>query len=261
MLTILSPAKTLDFNTPPPLNTATTPAFLKDAATLMGALRSYDPPGLAELLNISGDLRDENAQRNRSWSLSGHTAFRDGRNETAKQALFAFQGAVYKNLAAEKLSRSDIDYAQDHIRILSGLYGYLRPLDVIQPYRLDIGTPLSPPRGASLYEFWSETITREIATELARHEHPILLNLASQEYFRAIRWKKVDFSVITPVFKERSGDRLRIVGVYAKQQRGRMARYIVENRIDTPEALRSYAIDGYTLDPDHSTDREWVFVR
>jgi len=258
VITILSPAKTLDFETPVPTTEATTPAFLDDAAQLADILARYDSAGLSRLMKLSTSLSDLNAERNSRWNRRDHEA--DGGGET-RQAIYAFKGGVYQGFAAEDLSPDRVGFAQDHLRILSGLYGVLRPLDRIMPYRLEMGTSLETPRGSNLYAFWGERIAGLLRDSLAGTASPVVLNLASQEYFRAVDTDSLGLSVITPLFKEQRKGGPRVIGVHAKRQRGRMARWIVDNGIDRPEAIREYTLDDYFYAPELSGDTEWVFLR
>ncbi|MFW6229176.1 MAG: peroxide stress protein YaaA [Alkalispirochaeta sp.] len=260
MITILAPAKTLDFDSPVPTAGSTIPAFLDDAEQIVELLRGYDAAALSELMKLSPSLSDLNAERNTRWSRQVHETDDAGRSES-RQAIHAFKGGVYQGFAAEELSQDRIGFAQDHLRILSGLYGVLRPLDRIMPYRLEMATSLENPRGANLYAFWGSRIARHLKDSLVGSASPVIINLASQEYFRAVDTKHLGVPVITPVFKEQRTGGLRVIGVHAKRQRGRMARWIVENGIDRPEAIREYALDGYSYAPERSTEEEWAFLR
>jgi uncharacterized protein len=254
VITVLSPAKTLDFESPLPTDRHSVPAFMDHADGLMQILKGCSPLDLANLMNLSDSLSTLNVRRNSHWS-------RNHVPGEARQAIFAFQGDVYKGLEAETLGDGEIEWAQSHLRILSGLYGYLRPLDLVMPHRLEMGTSLASSGGSNLYEYWNGTITEAVAAELEHQEAPVLINLASQEYFRAIRHVEKTHRVITPAFKEHRPGGPRVIGVHAKKQRGRMARHIINNRIDTPEPLKEYSLDGYSYAPDLSTESEWVFVR
>jgi cytoplasmic iron level regulating protein YaaA (DUF328/UPF0246 family) len=260
VITILSPAKTLDFEAPVPTTQATTPSFLDDATELAEGLAGYDATGLSQLMKLSPSLSDLNVERNARWNRRFHEA-PDTETGEARQAIYAFRGAVYQGFAAEELSQDQIGFAQDHLRILSGLYGVLRPLDRIMPYRLEMGTSLETPRGSNLYAFWGERIAGHLRDSLAGAASPVVLNLASQEYFRAVDTDSLGLSVITPVFKEQRKGGPRVIGVHAKRQRGRMARWIVDNGIDRPEAIREYTLDDYFYAPELSGDTEWVFLR
>lgn len=253
MLTVISPAKTLDFETPSPTRKSTQPAFLDQSGLLIDELRQLDPTQVGRLMSISEALADLNHRRFMNWSTPFTTA-------NAKQALFAFRGDVYVGLDADSFSAGDIAFAQKHLRILSGLYGVLKPLDLIQPYRLEMGTGLPNARGRNLYEFWGPRIAEALNAELSKRR-PVLVNLASEEYFKAVPRKVLAAEVIVPVFKERKGDGYKIVSFFAKKARGMMAAWIVRNRIDAPEALKDFAEAGYGYNPGLSGTHDWVFTR
>jgi cytoplasmic iron level regulating protein YaaA (DUF328/UPF0246 family) len=253
MLIVISPAKTLDFDTPPIIKKHTQPAFLDDAAELMGVLRDHSPEELSELMGISPALGELNWQRNQEWSPPFSPA-------NAKQALLAFRGDVYTGLDADSFSAADFAFAQKHLRILSGLYGLLRPLDLMQPYRLEMGTALANPRGRNLYQFWGERITEALDRELKKAHGP-LINLASGEYFKAVHPKALVAEVITPIFKERRGREYKIISFSAKKARGLMSAWIIRNRVEEPAALRDFAVAGYRFDARLSAGNDWVFTR
>lgn len=254
MIAILSPAKKLDKNTERETEVYTTPQFLDDSRELVDVLRDYSPDQLGRLMNISRQLAEVNYERFARW----HTPFT---RDNAHPAVFLFNGQVYQGLEAENLRDEDLAFAQDHLRILSGLYGLLRPLDLIQPYRLEMGTRLSNSRGRDLYAFWGEKITAALNESLAGHSSKVVLNLASNEYYKALQPGKIEGDIITPVFKEKKGDQYRTVAVYAKKARGLMSRFILENRIDEAEAIQSFEEEGYVFSPQQSSQKEWVFVR
>lgn len=253
MLTVISPAKTLDFETPAPTRKSSVPGFLDQSAQLVGVLRQLDPTQIGQLMSISEALADLNHQRFMNWSLPFTKT-------NAKQALFAFRGDVYVGLEADRFDAADLAFAQKHLRILSGLYGVLKPLDLIQPYRLEMGTALANGRGRNLYEFWGSRIAEALNAELGKRR-PVLVNLASGEYFKAVHPKSLAADVITPIFKERKGDGYKIVSFFAKKARGMMAAHIVRNRLDEPEALKDFALAGYRYDPRLSSSHDWVFTR
>ncbi len=217
-------------------------------------MREYSPDQLSRLMNVSRQLAELNYERFARW----HTPFT---RDNAHPAVFLFNGQVYQGLEAETLQDEDLAFAQDHLRILSGLYGLLRPLDLIQPYRLEMGTRLTNNRGRDLYAFWGEKITEALNESLSGHSSRVLLNLASNEYYKALQPGKIEGEIITPVFKEKKGDRYRTVAVYAKKARGLMSRFILENHIDDPEAIKSFEEEGYIFSPQQSSQKEWVFVR
>lgn len=250
MQIILSPAKKLDFERKVATKKSSLPRFQKESELLVKELRKRSQKDLKEMMNISDNLAALNAQRYREWNSKAD-------NSNARQALLAFNGDVYNELQAETLTSAQLDYAQKHLFILSGLYGVLRPLDLIQPYRLEMGSKFSSDNWKSLYDFWDDKIT----TVLNETNDDLLLNLASQEYFKAINKKKLQMKVITPVFKELKGDKLRVVSIFAKKARGMMTRYILENKISDPEKLKAFAEDGYFFQESLSDDSTFVFTR
>lgn len=254
MLMLISPAKTLDFQHPHPTVKATEPAFLDASAELVGTLREHSPEDLSELMHISPALGELNARRFLEWH-------RPLTPENARPALFAFKGDVYQGLDAGSLAAADIRWAQRHLRILSGLYGLLRPLDLIQPYRLEMGTRLAHGRARNLYEFWGTRLTDAINAELAGTRRPVLVNLASQEYFGAVDPSRVGARIITPSFREYRNGRYQFVSMFGKRARGLMVRYAIDRRISTPAALRDFAVEGYRFDEALSAGDDWVFVR
>lgn len=256
MLLILSPAKTLDFDTPLPtdLPPASTPAFSADAARLVGILRGCDAPALSALMGISDDLATLNVARFAAWRARPGT-------RTGRPALLAFRGDVYLGMRAESFAHDDLEFAQAHLRILSGLYGLLRPLDRIQPYRLEMGTSLANPHGSSLYAYWGGRIARALRAQARTLGTDTLINLASQEYFRAVDTRALGLRVVTPVFKERRGGTLKVISFSAKRARGAMAGYAVRARLREPEDLLAFAEDGYRFEAGLSGADEWVFAR
>jgi hypothetical protein len=254
MLMLISPAKTLDFASPLPRVTAGEPAFLEAAAELVGVLRERSPEDLAELMHISPTLGELNARRFHEWHRPFTTA-------NARPALFAFKGDVYQGLDAGSLRTPDIRWAERHLRILSGLYGLLRPLDLIQPYRLEMGTRLAHGALRDLYAFWGTRLTDAVNAELAGQRRPVLVNLASQEYFRAIDPGRISARIITPTFKELRNGRHQFISMFGKRARGLMARYAIDHRITSPAALQRFDVDGYRFSEALSDGDEWVFVR
>ena len=253
MLMVISPAKTLDFETPAPLATFTQPRFLDESQRLIDELRALDPVQISSLMAISDRLGELNHHRFMNWSPPFT-------QENAKQALFAFRGDVYTGLDADSFSAADIEFAQQHLRILSGLYGLLRPLDLMQPYRLEMGTRFANRRGRNLYAFWGERITDALREELDARR-PTLINLASEEYFKAVRPQALAAEVIAPVFKERKGDGYKIVSFFAKKARGLMSAYIIRERLTEAEGIKDFTTAGYRYDPRLSSAQEWVFTR
>jgi len=251
---VISPAKTLDFTTTPNTKKFTQPAFLDQSALLIDELRQLDPAQISALMDISPKLGELNHQRFMNWS----TPFAA---DNAKQALFAFRGDVYTGLDADKLSAADLTFAQKHLRILSGLYGVLKPLDLMQPYRLEMGTSLSNARGKNLYEFWGERVTHALNREIESSRAKVLLNLASGEYFKAVHPKALAAPVITPIFKERKGDGYKIVSFFAKRARGLMTAFVVKNRLQKAAAIKDFTAAGYCYNEQLSGATEWVFTR
>jgi len=254
MLTVISPAKTLDYETPAHTSLVSRPLWLAESEQLIARCRELTPAQLASLMKISDKLAGLNAARFAEW----HPDFTP---ENAKQALLAFKGDVYTGLDGASLDDADFEFAQKRLRILSGLYGLLRPLDLIQPYRLEMGTRLDNPRGNNLYAFWGERITDELNRVLAGQAEPVLVNLASNEYFKAIQPARMDGAVVTPVFKDCKNGQYKIISFYAKKARGMMVRYIIDKRLDSPQGLVEFDYGGYRYCATESTERELVFKR
>lgn len=254
MLALLSPAKKLDATAARTDLPATRPVFLKDAIALAAIARKLTKRQLAGLMGISDKLAALNHTRFQAFAPTA-TA------DNAKHALLAFAGDTYIGLNAKTLSDDDLAYAQDHVRILSGLYGLLRPLDLIQPYRLEMGTKLATPKGEDLYDFWGDKLTAEVNKIVAKEKTPVVVNLASAEYFSALKPEKLKARLVTPVFKEEKSGVAKILGMMAKRARGMMARYIIEERITDPEALKKFAAGGYRYQPARSTGDTLVFHR
>ena len=254
MMVLISPAKTLDFESKPVVQAHSQPRFLDDSAELIDVLREQSPADLSDLMKISSKLADLNYQRYGAWQPPFSL-------DNAKQALLAFRGDVYTGLAADDWARRDFTWAQDHLRILSGLYGVLRPLDLIQPYRLEMGTRLANPRGADLYAFWREKLTATLNAELADTRRPLVVNLASNEYWGAVDAGKLEASVVTPNFKEAKDGGYRFVSFFGKKARGLMAGWIVRERIKTAARLKDFAADGYCYNEAESTPERPVFTR
>ncbi|MBT2968630.1 MAG: hypothetical protein B6D72_07060 [gamma proteobacterium symbiont of Ctena orbiculata] len=254
MLLTISPAKTLDYETPPVTSSHTKPAFLKQSRQLVNILRSYSAMDLAELMKLSMKLSELNFDRYHSWK----TPFT---LNNAKQAALAMKGDVYSGLDAETLNKKGFEFAQQHLRILSGLYGVLRPLDLMQPYRLEMGTKLPNDKGKDLYAFWGEQITRAINRDLKAQGDDVLINLASNEYFKSIKPRLIEGRIITPQFKERKNGSYRMIGVFAKRARGLMSRFIIDNRLRHPEEIQQFNSDGYRYNKRLSRENQWVFTR
>ena len=254
MLTVISPAKTLDFDTPTVTDAFTQPVHLTQSRKLVRRMRQLSGQELSSLMKVSGNIADLNQQRFKQWK----TPFKP---ENARQAIFAFKGDVYIGLDAYSMTRQNVDFAQEHLRILSGLYGVLRPLDLMQPYRLEMGTRLDTDTGKNLYQFWDGRITKTLNQELKQSNANTLINLASNEYFKAIKPKLLNAEVITPVFKDYNKGNYQVIGFFAKKARGLMARYLIDNEIDKPAELMNFSADGYAYNAAMSNSHEWVFTR
>ncbi|RUO20439.1 peroxide stress protein YaaA [Aliidiomarina iranensis] len=254
MLFVVSPAKNLDYETPAPIEHFSQPEMLDDAAALVKVCKELSPQQLGSLMSISDKLAGLNAARFAEWA----TPFTE---DNAKQAVFAFNGDVYTGLDATSLTEGDWQYGQKHMRILSGLYGVLKPLDLMQPYRLEMGTKLDNPRGKDLYSFWGERITEKLNEAIKDTGSDVLINLASNEYFKSVVTKKLNAKVITPVFKDTKNGKLKVISFYAKKARGLMARYIIENKPNSLAELRSFSAAGYYFDESMSSEKELVFCR
>lgn len=254
MLMVISPAKTLDYDTPPTTQRFTQPEHLDHAQVLIDQLRDLSPQQIGELMHLSDKLAALNVARYGSWAA-------DFTPSNAKQALLAFKGDVYTGLNANDFTEQDFDFAQQHLRMLSGLYGVLRPLDLMQPYRLEMGTKLANPRGKDLYAFWDERISEWLNEALAAQGDDILLNLASNEYFGAVKRKALKARVISVDFKDAKNGQYKIISFYAKKARGLMSRYVIKERIETPDQLKDFDYDGYRYCPDSSSLDHLVFLR
>lgn len=254
MMILLSPSKTLDMDAPAPGCSPTQPALLEDSKRLIEQLRQYRVADLQELMHISEKLAALNHQRFQDFT----TPFTE---ENARPCLFAFRGDVYDGLKAETFDAADIAHAQAHLRILSGLYGLLRPCDLMQPYRLEMGTPLPTEEGRHLYAFWGGRITQEINKAATAAGAPAVLNLASQEYAKAVQADQLSAPFVTAQFKEKRGNKLQTIGLFAKKARGMMARWVIRNRVTSPDAVQAFAEDGYRFDEALSGASELVFVR
>jgi len=254
MIILLSPAKTLDFETAPRTKQVTTPAFLDESGKLVDTLKKYKPKRLGKLMNISDDLAELNVSRFDSWE----TPFPNG---AARPSIQAFRGDVYLGLDADTMSLSDIKRAQKHIRILSGLYGVLKPLDMMLPYRLEMGTSLKTRRGKNLYEFWGTRITDSLNEELDTFKQPLVVNLASNEYFKSVKKPLLKAPLIEPVFKDEKAAGYKVISFFAKKARGSMARYLVENKVDQADGVLDYPELGYKYSKKESTPERPVFLR
>lgn len=254
MIIVVSPAKTLDFETPATTKKHTQPEFLDDAQQLINQLRDLSPNEVGSMMKISDQLAGLNVARFQQWQ----TPFTP---DNAKQAVLAFKGDVYTGLEAEQFNAQDFTLAQKHLRILSGLYGLLRPLDLIQPYRLEMGTRFSNSGGKDLYEFWDGRITTALNAALKKERPKVLINLASNEYFKAVKKPDLDAEVITPIFKDYKNGQYKIISFFAKKARGRMSAFIIKNRITDPEGIKEFDWDGYQFEKSLSKGNDWVFTR
>lgn len=254
MIIVLSPAKTLDFTTPPGVTEYTQPSLLEHSQLLIRQLRELSPLDIGKLMGISDQLAVLNTTRYADWSLPFSP-------DNAKQALLAFNGDVYEGLDAASLSPADLKFAQEHLRVLSGLYGVLRPLDLMQPYRLEMGTRLANPRGKDLYAFWGERVTDAVNEALLATASRALVNLASEEYFKSVKPKNLVVPVIQPVFEDWSAGKFKVVSFYAKRARGLMARFAIQKRMTSPAGLKKFSAEGYAYDADASNEKHWVFRR
>ena len=252
MLIVLSPAKSLDFETPPTTKLQSTPDFLDRSSQLIDVLRGYSPLQLGALMDLSDTLSALNVARYASWS-------RDLRE--ARQAIMAFNGDVYAGLDARSLKPKQLAYAQDSVRILSGLYGVLRPFDLIHPHRLEMGTRLDTAHGKDLYTFWGEDVTRKLNETIVANDARALVNLASEEYFRSVRPKLLPVPVITPVFEDWKNGKYKIISFFAKRARGLMARYAAVKGITDPQKLKAFKVDGYSFARCDSDEHTWIFRR
>ena len=254
MLALISPAKTLDYETALPTEKFTQPRLLDHSQELIEVASKLSASEIASLMSVSEKIATLNADRFRDWQPEFNFA-------NARQAIFAFKGDVYTGLDAYQLKQQDIDYAQKHLRMLSGLYGLLRPLDLMMPYRLEMGTKLKNTRGNNLYEFWGNTITETINADLAQAKSELLVNIASDEYYKSVKESKIKAEIIKPVFLDQKNGKYKVISFYAKKARGLMARYLLENKIERAEDIKSFNTDGYYFDAESSLKGELVFKR
>jgi cytoplasmic iron level regulating protein YaaA (DUF328/UPF0246 family) len=250
MLIVISPAKKLDYTSAVNSPLTTQPALLDHSKELAQGLKTLAPQDVSSLMSLSDKLGALNFERFQEWQ----TPFTE---DNARPAVLAFKGDVYQGLDADSMSDEDLRWAQDHLRILSGLYGLLRPLDLMQAYRLEMGTKFANPRGGDLYQFWGDIIT----DELNKTDSSVLVNLASNEYFKSVRKKAIGARIITPVFMDKKDDKYKIISFYAKKARGLMSSYIIRNRITEVEQIKNFDTDGYSYNAALSEADQWVFVR
>lgn len=254
MKILISPAKSINEACAYPQVDFTTPQFSKEATSLAKKLKKLKPKQLMELMHVSRDIAELNVNRYKNWYLSEEPT------EDVRPAGFLFTGEVYKGLDIASLSATELQTAQDRLRMLSGMYGLLRPLDLMYPYRLEMGTSWKmDAKHKNLYSFWGQKLTKQLQKETAKDE--LIVNLASNEYAKAVQWKEIKRPVITPNFKEFKNGEYKMIMVFAKHARGAMARYLIQNDIQSVEALKGYNVDGYTFDEQQSTETDWVFVR
>lgn len=254
MLTIISPAKKLDYSQPAETQAFTQPLLLEHSEQLIKDLQQLSPEEVCSLMGLSDKLGALNYERFQEWQ----TPFSI---DNAKQAVLAFKGDVYQGLDADNMNTDELNWAQDNLRILSGLYGLLRPLDLMQPYRLEMGTKFANQRGANLYQFWGEIITDQLNKLFPASAKSVLLNLASNEYFKSVQSKNINAEIITPVFMDQKGDKYKIISFFAKRARGLMSAFIIKNKITDAEQLKTFNVDGYSFNSAMSDGNKWVFCR
>lgn len=254
MLIVISPAKTLDYESAPKTKTFTTPDYLKQSQQLINRLRNFSSLDISDLMKVSAKIAGLNFDRYESWKKPFTL-------KNAKQSILAFKGDVYTGLDAESFKADDFKFAQNHLRVLSGLYGLLRPLDLMQPYRLEMSTRLKTDYGKNLYEFWGSEITDGLNKQLKKIKSDYLINLASNEYFKAVKPKELNAEIITPAFKEFKNGDYKMIGIYAKKARGMLSRYIIQNKLSSPEELKSFNEDGYRFNKTLSKGNDFVFTR
>jgi len=254
MLTIISPAKKLDYSQPAETQAFTQPLLLEHSEQLIKDLQQLSPEEVCSLMGLSDKLGALNYERFQEWQ----TPFSI---DNAKQAVLAFKGDVYQGLDADNMNADELNWAQDNLRILSGLYGLLRPLDLMQPYRLEMGTKFANQRGANLYQFWGEIITDQLNKLFPASTKSVLVNLASNEYFKSVQPKNINAEIITPVFMDQKGDKYKIISFFAKRARGLMSAFIIKNKITDAEQLKTFNVDGYSFNSAMSDGNKWVFCR
>ena len=254
MLLIISPAKILDLKRQDIIKDYTQPEFLDQSDTLIQELKQFTPEALSQLMNVSATIAQTNFDRFQQWNLPFTP-------DNAKQSILTFNGEVYNGLKASTLTRDDLLFAQEHLRILSGLYGVLKPLDLMQPYRLTMGTPLQVSGHQNLYRFWGGTITQALNWSFPDNEPKVLVNLASDEYFRSVDEKKIKARIIQIEFKEWSGNKYKTIVIYTKKARGMMCRFAIRHRITNPDDLKGFNEENYLFEQSLSTESRWVFVR
>ena len=254
MLIVVSPSKTLDYENPAKTKVFTQPDYLPNSQELISHLKKLSSPEVSKLMSVSQKIADLNVGRYKTWNKKFTV-------KNAKQCVLAFKGDVYTGLDAESFNSKDFNFAQKHFRVLSGLYGLLRPLDLMQPYRLEMGTKLDTKHGKNLYQFWGSTITEGLNTQLKKTKSNYLINLASNEYFKAVKPKELNAEIITPAFKEYKDGEYKMIGIYAKKARGMLSRFIIRNKLTDIEDLKSFNEEGYKFNKKLSSGNTWVFSR
>jgi uncharacterized protein len=254
LLLLLSPAKKLHAEPPQIGGRASKPEFVDQAELLIAELRKFSAAKLAKFMKLSPALAEQNVQRYVDWKP-------EHRRPSAAPCILTFAGEVYFEMKAATFSADDFVFAQQHLRILSGLYGVLRPMDLIHPYRLEMGRALANPNGTNLYEYWGEQVRLVVQKQLKKQGDGVIVNLASKEYFKVVQPKELVARVITPQFKEKKGDDFRMIGVFAKKARGLMARYVVQNQLTEPQQLKKFRVAGYRFNAGLSQENDWVFTR
>lgn len=255
MICIISPSKTMDFERKFAIGEYSIPEFLEEAHEISSILKQYSPEDLCELMGISKELGEKNFFRFQNWSKDI--------DQSTKQAIIAFTGDVYRGINVQDFGKEDYLFAQEHLRILSGLYGLLKPLDLIKPYRLEMGIKVKNNMGDNLYSFWKHKLTLNLLEQLQRQSAKVLVNLASEEYSKAIDFKKLTpgITTIAPIFKEYRGGKYKVIAIYAKRARGLMASYIIKNRIENLEELKNFNLEGYEYNEVLSSKGEFIFTR
>jgi len=254
MLIVISPAKKLDYSSPVAAKNHSQPELLDHSAELLQGLKKLSPQDVCALMGLSDNLGALNYERFQAWD-------RPFTEDNAKPAVLAFKGDVYKGLDADSMTEKQLEWAQGHLRILSGLYGLLRPMDLMQPYRLEMGTKFANQRGKDLYQFWGNIITDEINSLLSNAKSPVLLNLASNEYFKSVQQKNIAGRIVTPVFMDKKGDKYKIISFYAKKARGLMSAFIIKNKITAVDGIKKFNVDGYSFNSAMTDGDSWVFTR
>ena len=254
MLAIISPAKTLDYQSAVPKFDFSYPQLIDHSQQLIDICRELTPDQIASLMSISDKLAGLNAARFAEWQAEHN-------QQNARAAIYAFKGDVYTGLEVESLTNQDVEFAQQHLCMLSGLYGLLRPLDLMQPYRLEMGTKLANQKGKDLYQFWGEIITEYLQQAIDKQGDNILINLASDEYYKAVKPQLLKAKIINPIFLDQKNGQYKVISFYAKKARGLMCRYFIQNRLTQVEQLKQFDLEGYWFDETESTADEWVFKR